>query len=134
MTMEMLLKALKGNETVQKTVPLELRPSLPRFVLKESLIAEVFYYATQREAGEFFLCEPEMKILWDAEKNEVFEIIPLSGGERIGSMQDVLKGPAVKKQKEYIAFGDQVISGKELPDDEKWLSSMGEAFSNWYKK
>lgn len=134
MTMEMLLKTLKSNETVQKTVPLELRPSLPRFLLKESLIAEVFYYATEREAGEFFLCAPEMEILWDAEKAEILEIISLPGGERIGSMQDALKGPTVKKQKEYIAFGDRVLLKEEAPDDTKWLTAMGEAFSNWYKK
>lgn len=134
MTMEKLLKALKGNETVQKTVPLELRPSFPRFILKESLLAEVFYYAVAREAGEFILCAPEMKILWDAEKAEILEIIPLPGGEKIGSMQDVLKGPAVKKQKEYIAFADQMLFKEEAPDDAKWLSAMGEAFSKWYEK
>ncbi|MBR3929729.1 MAG: hypothetical protein IKJ65_12100 [Clostridia bacterium] len=133
MTMEMLLKALKGHETVQKSVPLELRPSLPKFIPGESLTAEVFYYASERENGEFFLCAPEMRILWDAQKAEILSITPLPGGERIGSMQDALKGPTVKKQKEYIAFGDQVLSGKEAPDDEKWLSSMGEAFSKWYK-
>ena len=134
MTMEMLLKALKGNDSVQKTVPLELRPSLPRFILKGKLTAEVFYYAAEREKGEFFLCAPEMKILWDVEKAEILEIISLPGGEKIGSMQDVLKGPAVKKQKEYIAFGDRILLNEETPDDTKWLSAMGEAFSRWYNK
>ena len=134
MTMEILLKALKGHETIQKTVPLELRPSLPRFVPSEELTAEVFYYAYECEKGEFFLCSPELKILWDVPKAEILSIVPLAGGDRIGSMQDVLKGPTVKKQKEYIVFGERVLSGKEAPDDEKWLLSMGEAFSNWYKK
>ena len=134
MTMVKLLKALKGNETVQKIVPLELRPSLPRFILKERLLAEVFYYAAVRETGEFFLCAPEMKILWDAEKAEILEITSLPGGEKIGSMQDALKGSAVKKQKEYIAFAERVFLKEEAPDDEKWLSAMGEAFSKWYVK
>lgn len=134
MTMEMLLKAFKGSETVQKNVPLELRPTLPKFVSGEMLTCEVFYYQCERENGEFFLCAPEMKIVWDAQKAQILHITPLSGGERIGSMQDVLKGPGVKKQKEYLAFGDLVLSGDEAPDDEKWLSSMGEAFIRWYKK
>lgn len=134
MTMEQLLHAFKANETVQKTVPLELRPLLPRFIAGEKITCEVFYHTYERERGEFFLCAPEMKILWDAENAEIMEITSLPGGERIGSMQDMLKGPIVKKQKEYIAFGDQVLSGKEIPDDEKWICAMGEAFRKWYKR
>lgn len=133
MTMEMLLKAFKGDDTIKNSVPLELRPTLPRFVSGDKLTCEVYYYQYERENGEFFLCAPEMKIVWDADKAGILDIIPLPGGERIGSMQDVLKGPAVKKQKEYLAFGDLVLSGNEAPDDDKWLSSMGEAFMKWYK-
>ena len=51
MTMEKLLKALKGNETVQKIVPLELRPSLPRFILKESLSPSALVAGLKTENG-----------------------------------------------------------------------------------